>query len=332
MSTNRFFKYAACFSFATWISLASAQQNDVCSRIIDHGMNNIAMRTSSVALADRVYWKFCDESYGNMSDSKKAEFGVTIKAIPFNASGEQFSASQKWARFCGTYKTSTDFTSNESLLTSKMHDRAIDAWRSCITMTQANMFIDYRIPASQRYADIFVKYTGPTGSTNFNGVESTGFVCKSNGQDVNSSTKMIITTAETAIRCERQSVTQDVGGVTSEYFPDGGITVKTDAGNASSEFVAMVEGPGKTRFAQVDTQIAGVRADVGRLSDQLLKWGSEGETRGNAVGGGDPAGTTQCPTGQYMVGFQYWGSGRNTRYCIGCANGFQVICRPLNTK
>ncbi|WP_282297714.1 hypothetical protein [Stenotrophomonas sp. PS02289] len=289
------------------------------------------MRTSAHALADRTYWDFCDESYESMSDAKKAEFGITIKGIPFSGKGEGSSSRETHAKFCGTYKASTDVSSQESLLTSRMHDRAIDAWRSCVTAQSTGMSIDFRIPSNQRYADIFLRYTGASGHTNFNGIESTGFSCTINGSPVGPGSKLVVTPAETAIRCERQFITQDVGGVTSEYFPDGGITVKTDAGNSSAEFVSMVEGPARNRFSQVDTQIAGVRADVLILSTNLLEWNNTEPVRGNKIGWGDPAETAMCPPGHYAIGFQSWKSPPPIKYCIGCASGFQLICRRLNS-
>ncbi|GEM_PF-5930696 len=324
----------AVFAIAGLAAAGAAAQpaaSQVCGRIIDHGLNNISMRTSGHALADRTYWNFCDESYERMSDAKRAEFGATIKGIPLSASGDSQSTSERHRKFCGDYKTSSDVSSQEALMTSRMHDRAIDAWRSCVTAQTSGMLIDFRIPANQRYADIFLKYTGPTGQTNFNGIESTGFTCKVNDSPIGPGSKLPLSPAETAIRCERQFITQDIGGVTSEYYPDGGITVKTDAGNSSTEFVAMIDGPAKNRFSQVDTQMAGIRNDLGTLSTSLLSWNTSDPQRGNMIGGGDESGTTTCPTGQYAVGFQYWGAPRHIRHCVGCASGFQIICRPLNS-
>ena len=313
-------------------STLAQQTGDVCGRIVDHGLNNVVLRTSALSLADRTYWDYCDEKYENMSDSKKAEFGITIKGVPFSGKAAGASAREQHSKFCGTYKASTDMHSQEALMTSRMHDRAIDAWRSCVTALNSGMSIDFRIPANQRYADIFLRYTGPTGQTNFNGIESTGFSCSINGDTVGPGSKLAITPAETAIRCERQFITQDVGGVTSEYFPDGGITVKSDAGNSSTEFVAMVEGPAKNRFSQVDTRIAGVRASLNELSGNLLNWDASDPTRGNKIGWGNASESTVCPAGQYAVGFQTWIAPGNIKYCIGCGSGFQVICRPLNSS
>jgi hypothetical protein len=324
--------FAISMTMATAIATAqNASSGDVCGRLIDHGLYNISSKYSSYALADRVYWRFCDERYENMSESKKAEFGVTIKGLPFTAAGNATSNSETWSRFCGTYKTSTDINSSQSAFTARMHDRAIDAWRSCTTAAASGMTIDYRIPANQKYADVFLRYTGPSGTTKFNGIESLGFVCSLNGTQIGPGSAFDITPAETALRCERQSITQNVGGVTSDYYPDGGITVKTAAGNASAEFVAMVDGPAKNRFEQVDTSIAGVRNDMNIQAARLLSWPSGDAVRGNKLGWGNHGGAAACPAGSYMVGFDYWVAPPSIRFCVGCGSGIQPICRPINS-
>lgn len=80
---------------------AFSQTDDVCAKIIDHGLNNISLKTTVNSLADRLYWRFCDEKYESMSESKKAEFGATIESIPMNLGAEGSSASEKFAKFCG---------------------------------------------------------------------------------------------------------------------------------------------------------------------------------------------------------------------------------------
>ena len=145
-----------------------AQEVDVYAKLIDHGLNNIALRTSSEAFADRLFWRFCDEKWESMSESKKTEFGATIKAIPISLGSEGASAAQKFAKFCGDYRSSTDRSSQTAILTNQMHDKAIDAWRSCIETTRRQMYIDFRVPSSPLYVDVSIKYTGPSGTTNTN--------------------------------------------------------------------------------------------------------------------------------------------------------------------
>lgn len=40
-------------------SLAVAE--DVCAKILNHGLNNIAIAGSEESLANQLYWRFCDE-------------------------------------------------------------------------------------------------------------------------------------------------------------------------------------------------------------------------------------------------------------------------------
>lgn len=310
-------------------SIASAQE-DVCSKLIDHGLNNIALRTSSQSFTDRLYWRFCDEKYESMSDSKKVEFGVTIKSIPMNLGLDSAEASQKHAKFCGDYRTATDRNSQEAVYTNVMHDKAIDAWRSCIEVTRKQMFIDFRIPPNQKYVDIAMKYTGPASPINFNGVETTAFTCTMNGQPVGPASVVQLGSSEKQLRCERQGMVQTIGGVNSTFYGDAGITVKSDAGNGSVDFISMIDGPARSRFEQVDVKIGQVQANVDSLSQRLAAWSPE-DLRGNpSGGGGDYKGATVCPTGSYVTGVEWWGAPHSTKFCIGCLSSMRVLCRPLN--
>lgn len=313
-------------------SIAYSQDGDVCEKIIQHGLNNISLKTNVEASTDRLYWRFCDEKYESMSEAKKLEFGVTIKAIPFSLGAEGSSDAEKFSKFCGDYRSSTDRFSSQSIYTNQMHDKAVDAWRSCIETTRRQMFIDFRIPTNQLYADVSLKYTGPSGKTMFNGVETSGLNCTFNGSPIDASSTFEITPAEKQIRCERNGSPQEIGGVKANYFPDGGITVKTDAGNSSIEFVSMIEGPARTRFELVDKNIADVASQIGTLRTSLRKWPDGGNVGGNGIGSGDDRGASMCPEGHYAVGVNIWGARGPVKYCIGCVDGIQIICRPLNSR
>lgn len=312
-------------------SIAQPTAEDVCSRIIDHGLNNIALSTNAEAFADRLYWRFCDEKYENMMDHKRTEFGVTIKSIPLNLGGEASSSSQKHAKFCGDHKITTDRRSDTAIYTAKLHDRAIDAWSNCVALTQRSLFIDFRVPQSQKYMDVTLKYTGPS-PTSFTGVEAEGFTCKRSGQEIDASATFQLGPAEDHLRCERDYAELEVAGVTSNYYAASGVTIKTQAGNSAIEFVPMLEGPARSRFEQIDASIAGLHRSVGNLSLSLASWG-QGESQANRIGaqqGGSNWGVTKCPAGQYMVGVEGWGAPRPTGYCVNCGWAMRAICRPIN--
>ena len=71
------------------------------------------------------------------------------------------------------------------------------------------------------------------------------------------------------------------------------------------------------------------QAEIEALQQSASKQASGPVLVGNAVGGGVPAPATTCPDGSYAVGVNWWGSPGNTKYCIGCLSGIQIICRRL---
>lgn len=75
------------------------------------------------------------------------------------------------------------------------------------------------------------------------------------------------------------------------------------------------------------------QADViSALRQNLLSWKGDQPVAGNEVGSGDPRSPTMCPAGYYVAGLNWWGAPSTIKFCIGCVNGLQVICRQLNAK
>jgi len=96
----------------------------------------------------------------------------------------------------------------------------------------------------------------------------------------------------------------------------------------------MVDGPARSRFELVDRNIASVshNADVAltNLKTALQNW-TPGDPKGaKRLGGSDDRGISTCEPGEYAVGVHIWGSPGSTKYCIGCVDGIQVLCRKLN--
>lgn len=328
------------FMLLAMIPAAAQASGDICNAWADHGIRNIYQRLTAESATDSVFWKFCDEKYESLTDSKKAEFGVTIKAVPFNFGAETSSDSQKHAKFCGDYKTSTNRMGQEAVYASQLNAKAIDAWTRCVELTQKKeMFIDFRVHANQKIVEIALRHTGPVpagGKLSFNGVEISGFTCSRDGEEIGPATKFDIDTSVKLIKCERQGVDQDIGGVKSTFYGDAAVTVKTDAGNGSMDFVPMVDGAARGRFEQVDANIAenrqkaadDLKAAIAALQTRLGKWGStakSGNLRGSAA---IPKGTTQCADGYYVVGVTTWAP--ETSHCVGCVHGIRVECRPIN--
>ena len=201
-------------------NLAISQPSDVCAKIIDHGLNNIAIATSAEAYTDRLYWRFCDQKYERLSDERKSEFALSLKSIPFNfgSNSSDSSSSEKHSKFCGDYRTQTDQRSAQAIYTNKMHDRAIDAWRACIAMTQRQLFIDFDTPTNEQLTNVTIKYTGPSGGgIMFNGVEPHEMTCTFDGKPADASTKFEISTSVKTLNCQRKSYKQEVGGVSANY-------------------------------------------------------------------------------------------------------------------
>jgi len=72
-----------------------------------------------------------------------------------------------------------------------------------------------------------------------------------------------------------------------------------------------------------------------RIKKDLKEWGpiaaSYKEPAVSGPWGGKTNGPSMCPDGYYMVGVRT-SSNDAPPYCIGCLNGAQAICRPINVK
>jgi hypothetical protein len=65
----------------------------------------------------------------------------------------------------------------------------------------------------------------------------------------------------------------------------------------------------------------------------LREWSNvaqDGSLSGMPGGNGYPE--SRCPDGHYAVGIRSWGTTPGVRYCIGCLQAVQLICRPLNVQ
>lgn len=274
------------------------------------------------------------KDYSSLSEEKKTEFGLSLKSLSMNlGSGKSGSSEQQHSKFCGDYRTLTTRTSRENWFSSKMHDKAIDAWRTCIQTTQRQLFVDFETPTNERYTDISMKYTGPAGPVRFNGVELYQMTCTSDGKPVDAGTKFALSPASKALHCERKSLQQTIGGVQSNYYPPAGLTIKTDAGNSSYEFVEMIDGPAREKFRQVETQISKVaeRADnsLETFSNFLSsKWSLQKETiLARTEASPNVLQERKCDEGQYVVGLRVQGG--LAAHCNGCVAHTELICRPL---
>jgi ABC-type sugar transport system permease subunit len=78
--------------------------------------------------------------------------------------------------------------------------------------------------------------------------------------------------------------------------------------------------------------ISRTNTQIEELRVQLASYPDGPPTVGNVSGGGDAKPPTECPTGYYATGINWWGSPGSTRYCIGCLSGIQVICRKIRTE
>jgi len=68
------------------------------------------------------------------------------------------------------------------------------------------------------------------------------------------------------------------------------------------------------------------------LRQSLLSGNGEPTSTGAEQGSGDKRDPTLCPEGLYAVGINWWAAPGTTKYCVGCVNGIQVICKKLNVK
>lgn len=87
-----------------------------------------------------------------------------------------------------------------------------------------------------------------------------------------------------------------------------------------------------TKYADVIACLKEQQKSISALKEKLLTWRKDAPAVGNQSGSGDPRTPTMCPEGYYAAGINWWGSGENTRYCIGCLSGIQVVCRKLNVN
>jgi hypothetical protein len=301
---------------------------------VEHGLSNIVVQTSSEDYADRLYWRFCDNQFDKLTDSRKSEFTAVIDNINLGAGSAAASVAERHNKFCGDYRTRTDRLSKNALFTSTLYDKVIDAWRSCIDATNRQLFIVPTIPTDQKYVNISLRFTGTGNKTDFQGVEATGMKCTSDGSQAGPDTRFDVTPTTRSIYCERTGTNTEIGGVASTYYPAAGVTVKTGAGSQSIEFVEMVDGPAKGRLEQLETKISGVEkraeADLKNVQDNLKKYPPDPpQTKDVMSAENQRSSIVECPAGQYVSGIGVVDQDTG-RYCTSCINGVTIQCRPLN--
>jgi hypothetical protein len=86
-------------------------------------------------------------------------------------------------------------------------------------------------------------------------------------------------------------------------------------------------------ITQLKADVSEARSTVDKLRASLPHWSpavKDGTMSG--PGGGTTYQPSTCPDGYYAVGLRTWGSPDTTKFCVGCLDGAQLICRPLKTE
>lgn len=317
--------------------------SDICNKFTEHGLRNISIKTDQRTLLDKVYSEYCSSDFENFDSERASSFGITIQNIPFNFSNSSSSASAKHNEFCSVYKRNLNATSQEIEYANILFSRAIDAWEKCVELAKKDLFVDIIVPQSQKFLDISLRYTGPaSGGIDFNGIETSGFSCTSEGMPIDASTSFKFGQAARQIRCERQSEELQIEGNAAHYYPDGGVTVKAGQGVVPVEFVEMIDGPAMNKFDKISNRIAMMQGQLEGLKSNLqngspstqieagLAYDSAVQNAASFGGVLPKIGESVCASGYYAVGVRMFST--RHKQCSGCTIGFQVVCEKLNAQ
>lgn len=327
--------FTSSLSFFAGGSLAQ----DICAPALSSALKDTMTKHGVYYLADRLKWDYEGVSYSSLSDRQKQEFGLVYDQLDLDFTSDEASTEEKFNSFTQNYNARTDRYSSESIAVSNIKDKLVEEWGKCVQYTHSNLFIAFDPAGTRKHVTVQVRYTGGV-PTEFQGVETYNMSCSHNGTPVLPDTRLPLHTQMITLNCARDRAVYQMGGLTSEYYPDASVTVKTIEGASRYEFVSMIDGPAKTKFEAVDHSIADVSVDarqrIGLVQTQLdlMKaalgsWTSEA-TQGPTLGAGvsNYGGTSLCPSGAYMVGMSYVGA--QGSHCNGCVATFTPICRAIN--
>lgn len=317
----------------------SASAQDVCAPALNAALKDTMTKHSAFYMADALKWQYDGVSYSSLSERQKTEFGLMYDSLDLDFTSDGASAEEKYNAFIQRYEAQTERHSSEYITVSNIRDKLVEEWGKCRQYVDAKLFIAFDPAASRRHLTVQLRYMTGT-ATEFQGVETYNMSCMHNGIPVLPDTKMPLHTQMITLNCVREYDDYQIGGVTTEFFPEASVTVKTIEGSSRYEFVSMIDGPAKTKFEAIDHSIAdvsvdarqrvnGVQTNLDLLSTALGSWSSTA-TQGARVGANrtNYEGTSQCPQGQYVVGVGYGGA--QGSHCNGCVATYYVICRPLN--
>lgn len=339
MSRLGMFVKMAAFAASVSLLPGGVLAQDVCAPALSAALKDTMTKHGVYYLADRLKWDYEGVSYSSLSDRQKQEFGLVYDQLDLDFTSDQASTEEKFNAFTQKYQTRTDRYSSESISVSNIKDKQIEEWGKCIQYTQSDLFIAFDPAGTRKHVTVQIRYTGAV-PIEFQGVETYNMSCSHNGAPVLPETRMQLHTQMITLNCSRNMAIYEMGGLTSEYYPDASVTVKTIEGSSRYEFVSMIDGPAKTKFEAVDRSIVDVSVDarerigvvqtqLDRMKAALGSWPSEvskGPTMGANVSG--HGGTSLCPNGTYMVGMSYVGA--RGAHCDGCVATFTPICRALN--
>jgi hypothetical protein len=312
-------------SLATASSALAQVDGTICTALLDHGIANVVAYSSETDFLDVVRDQYCSTSYDSMSSSKQASFGATIKQVPVSLTGSKATAREQHTEFCRNYQSVKVSGTESRYRSASIYDKAIDAWRDCVTLAARGTIIRPSITPEKRQVD-FQVYSS-LGQSVFSGVDVLNMECRMDGVVIGEQTNIPLTSDSKSIRCTRNSQPIQFASGTVTYFPEANVKIKTTTGDYRVDLYQMIDGPIKDRIEKIESQIAELNLSLNKTVDNLgvRRDGPSFSVLGPRVGG--PT-SHACPAGTFVSVIQASASVTG-RYGVDGIKQITFTCSPV---
>jgi hypothetical protein len=209
---------------------------------------------------------FCAERYNKDSGSRAAQIEASYKLFHAGASGSEVQIKEDQDKKCGS-KYGREYLSSLGISESEIvSPAAIDAVKTCFLVAQG--FQLTRLASSTDSFSADFRYNG-SGDIFFNGVDISGeentpaASCKVRHKAQRNVTEpfKLASGTNVTVTCQRRIARSTQGGETYAVYPEGLVTVSSEAGSISIPLIRV------SSFSAPETRLARIERDVASLND-----------------------------------------------------------------
>ena len=218
--------FSALFLLAT-----AANASEYCLQVLDRGLREYSIRTSSTTYLNSIHSRYCDSSSNLRSGSENFGLEAVVKQLPVKLTGGSSSATEAIRNFCKSYQSSTTDLNDDYLYQEKIIQRAYDSFEQCLLIANTGVTLTHTV-RSLKNMDFYLA-AGLARPVTLNGISSTDNVsCTGivNGElETFNPETVVVVDGNTSlnISCVRTPVADGNGG---ELFEEATVTLLTNVG------------------------------------------------------------------------------------------------------